>query len=63
LKTLTVDEDALCVLVDIALSLRAIRSTLDCKNTVDIPRILRAIRANTTKPKRKPAKKRARRKA
>lgn len=47
------------LLRDIAISLRAIRATLDCHNTVDIPNILRDIRRNTTKPrKRKVANKR-----
>lgn len=47
------------LLRDIAISLRAIRATLDCQNTVDIPNILRDIRRNTTKPrKRKVVKKR-----
>ena len=46
------------VLMDIRAELRRIRSVLECKNTIDIPNILRSIRTNTTKPKRKRAKKR-----
>jgi hypothetical protein len=58
----TLPELQIAVLIDIATSLRAIRATLDCQNTIDIPRILRAIRANTTKPrKRKVAKRRTKR--
>jgi hypothetical protein len=57
----TSDQMQTALLRDIAISLRAIRATLDCQNTIDIPRILRAIRANTAKPRRKSiAKKRAR---
>lgn len=46
------------LLRDIAISLRAIRATLDSPNTIVIPDILRDIRRNTTKPRKRGVPKR-----
>jgi len=43
----------LAVLMDIRQELRKINRTLQCEDTVDIPKILRSIRRNTAKPKKK----------
>ena len=49
----THDEAQLAVLMDIRGELRRIRDVLECPNATEIPEILRSIRANTSKPKRK----------
>lgn len=49
IRTLTVEQKALCVLQDIAVSLRVLR----CQNFKDIPHILKTIRGNTGRIPRK----------
>jgi hypothetical protein len=45
------DQVALVLLMDIRAELRKINATLRCEETQDIPRLLRAIRRNTSKPR------------
>lgn len=44
------------VLMDIRDELKKLNQLLHCPNAIDIPNILRAIRRNTTKPRKKKVK-------
>lgn len=44
---------SLAVLMDIREELQAINRRLNCSETLEIPRLLREIRRNTTKPRKK----------
>lgn len=46
----------LAVLMDIRAELKKLNSLLHCQNATDIPHILRDIKRNTTKPKRRRVK-------
>jgi len=52
-QTVSFEGAQLAVLMDIRDELQALNRLLNCHNALDIPRILRQIRANTSKPKRK----------
>ena len=49
----TWEQAGIAVLMDIRDELQALNRLLGCKNFTDIPEVLRAIRRNTTKPKRR----------
>lgn len=52
-ETLTWGEAQIAVLMDIRDELQAIRGRLDCFEMLSIPRLLREIRTNTSKGRRK----------
>lgn len=52
----TCEQAGVAVLMDIRDELRLIRSVLCCPNARDIPNILRDIRTNTKKPRRRKAR-------
>lgn len=56
-KVASWDQAGVAVLMDIRDELKQLNSIISCPNFIDIPRKLDAIRKNTTKPKRKRAKK------
>lgn len=62
-RTRTWPEAQTAVLMDIRDELQTLNRLLGCRNAVEIPSILRQIRANTKKPKRKTMKKPAPRRA
>lgn len=47
------DHAILAVLMDIREELRGVSGRLDCSETLTIPRLLRKIATNTTKPRRR----------
>ena len=47
----------IAVLMDIRAELQKLNAVLACQDFVDVPGLLRAIKKNTAKPKRKAAKK------
>lgn len=47
------DQVQRAILLDIREELRALNRLLNCQNTIAIPGLLRDIRRNTTKPKKK----------
>jgi hypothetical protein len=50
---ITWERVTIAVLMDIRAELQKLNRVMQCHNTQDIPTILRGIRRNTTKPKRK----------
>lgn len=51
--TYTYEQAQLCVLMDIRDELKRLNKLLHCHNFVSIPQVLKGIRRNTTKKKRK----------
>lgn len=49
----SVNHAILAVLMDIRFTLRFMRARLDCYETLTIPRLLRDIKRNTTKPRKR----------
>jgi hypothetical protein len=47
------DGVAVAVLMDIRDELRRLNTLLHCSNFIDMPRVLRQVRANTAKPRKK----------
>lgn len=46
------DSATLCVLMDIRDELKELNRTFNCTNFTEMPKVLRDIRQNTTKPRR-----------
>ena len=52
-NTVSKEHVALAVLLDLRDELRSLNALLHCSNFIEMPRILRQIRSNTVKPKKK----------
>lgn len=51
--TTTIEAVQVAVLMDLRDELQKLNTLLNCQNFIDIPAILRTIRRNTTKPRRR----------